>query len=53
MIKIEEIYYYLPNKPIDNNSLGLRNPSWDMNALYRKTGVVLDITLVMKRLLLI
>ena len=39
MIKIEEIYYYLPNKPIDNNSLGLRNPSWDMNALYRKTGV--------------
>ncbi len=39
MIKIEDIYYYLPNEPIDNNSIGLKNPSWDMSALYNKTGV--------------
>ena len=39
MIKIENIHYHLPNKPIDNNSLKLENPHWDMNLLYNKTGV--------------
>ena len=39
MIKIEEIFYFLPNNPIDNKYLGVKNPSWDMEALYNKTGV--------------
>ena len=39
MIKIEEIFYYLPNEPIKNKSIGLKNPSWDMEVLFDKTGV--------------
>ena len=39
MISINAIEYYLPNEPIDNNSLGSKNPSWDMDTLYNKTGV--------------
>ena len=39
MIKIQDIQYYLPNDSIDNEYLGSKNPSWDMNVLYNKTGV--------------
>ena len=39
-IKINEIAYYLPEQIITNEELQERNPTWDLNMIEKRTGVV-------------